>query len=39
MLDDIIDDLYELELNNQHFVCTIEGLKKIMMYLMTSQHA
>jgi hypothetical protein len=28
MLDDIIDDLYELELNNQHFVCRIEELKK-----------
>jgi hypothetical protein len=28
MLDDIIDDLYELELNNQHFVCTIEEFKK-----------
>lgn len=28
MLDDIVDDLYELELNNQHFVCTIEELKK-----------
>ncbi len=28
MLDDIINDLYELELNNQHFVCTIEELKK-----------
>jgi hypothetical protein len=40
MLDDIIDDLFELELNNQHFVCTIEELKnKIMMYFMTSQRA
>jgi hypothetical protein len=28
MLDDIIDALYKLELNNQHFVCTIEELKK-----------